>query len=105
MIGQISIFDLLPEQGIPAECLCNYITERRVATPVSSEAKRLIPDGKYQIMVDNHVLVLRPTKLDREGVPKGLEFCHYFIEGPVYWDLIGNREIRKVIGNEDTRRA
>ena len=57
MIGQISIFDLLPEQGIPAECLCNYI---------------------------NHVLVLRPTKLDREGVPKGLEFCHYFIEGPVY---------------------
>ena len=45
MIGQISIFDLLPEQGIPAECLCNYITERRVATPVSSEAKRLIPDG------------------------------------------------------------
>ena len=57
MIGQISIFDLLPEQGIPAECLCNYITERRVTTPVSSEAKRLIPDGKYQIMVDNHVLV------------------------------------------------
>ena len=23
MMGQISIFDLLPEQGIPAECLCN----------------------------------------------------------------------------------
>lgn len=84
MTGQISIFDLLPEQGIPVECLCSYITERRVATPVSREAKRLIPDGKYQIMVDNHVLVLRPTKLDREGVPKGLEFCHYFIEGTVY---------------------
>ena len=81
MIGQISIFDLLPEQGIPAECLCNYITERRVTTPVSSEAKRLIPDGKYQIMVDNHVLVLRPTKLDRRASRRSLSSATILSKG------------------------
>lgn len=79
--GQMSLFTPLL-MGTPCRWLFNGDTH--CALPMTEEAKHLVPEGKYIVMVGTHPLVLRPTMLKENEVPEGHEFYHYEIGGVVY---------------------
>lgn len=78
---QMSFFDPL-FAGVQSRWLFNGDTH--CALPMTEEAKHLVPEGKYIVMVGMHPLVLRPTMLKENEVPEGHEFYHYEIGGVVY---------------------
>lgn len=54
---------------------------------------KLVPDGKYFVMVGNHPLVLRATTMKREDVPNGHQFYHYQVGDTVYAGIFVGKEV------------
>ena len=79
---QLTLFAAPPITGTPAISLFDD-TEQNAEKPSAWE-KRLVPDGEYVIMIGEHPLVMRKTKLKADEVPVGHEFYHYLIGGVVY---------------------
>lgn len=87
--GQLSLFtrDIV---GIPAISL--FDGSRYGAEAPAEWMKRLVPDGRYVVMIGEHPLVLRPTKLTESQVPEGHQFYHYQINGVVYAGIFVGKE-------------
>lgn len=81
MFDQISLFDLLPE-GTVARCSMDGRTAP--ANRPEPWMKRLVPNGEYFVRVDDHPLVLKPTRIQEEDIPEGHQYYHYTIGGQVY---------------------
>lgn len=79
---QLSLF--FEEAPTEAEAICLFHGERAIAKKPEDWMTKLIPEGKYAVMVGRHPLVLRPVRGDRAQVQKGHEFYHYMINGRLY---------------------
>lgn len=91
MLGQMSLFDMFPENGLIATCLWKCITQHPLVEPMDERKKNLVPDGEFFVRVGGHDLVLRPTNLKPEEVPAGHEFYHYLVNGAVFSGIfVGN---------------
>lgn len=78
---QMSLFDLIPVENGATSCFTGKIERLEKLTDMM---KRLVPDGEFFVYVGKHPLVLRKTKLRREEIPEGHEFCHYTVGDTVY---------------------
>lgn len=82
MMEQLSLFAPMAHDGVTA--VCCFDRHERPTRPLEDWMRRLVPDGEYMVMVENHPQVLRPTKLTESKVPVGHLFYHYLIGDEVY---------------------
>lgn len=82
MLGQLSLFD----GGLPGRTTAvNLFDHGKFQTKgIAAWMMRLVPKGEFLIMVGKYPCVLQRTKIRPEEVSKGLEFCHYLVDGAVY---------------------
>lgn len=89
---QLSLFH--EEPPAETEAVCLFHGEREAAKPLADWMKRLVPEGKYVVMVGPHPLVLRPARGGREDVQVGHEFYHYMVEGRLYAGIFVGGDVR-----------
>lgn len=79
---QISFFS----EELDSRITATYLFDNRNVDvePVTDWMRRLVPDGKFTVMVGTHPLVLQPTRLKTSEIPKGHEFYHYVVDDVVY---------------------
>lgn len=91
MLGQLSLFD---GEWLGCTTAVNLFSHGKIQTKdVADWMKRLVPKGEFLVMVGKYPCVLQRTKMKPEEVSKGLEFCHYLVDGAVYSGTFVGSEI------------
>ena len=83
---QFNLFDDFPQK--PCVVAINCFT--REAVPAEEPEHwmlRLIPNGDYAVKIGEHSMVLRRLKSAASKIPAGLEYCHYLINGFLYFGV------------------
>lgn len=94
MLGQLSLFDGGLLGRTTAVNLFSHSEFQ--AKDITAWMMRLVPKGEFLIMVGKYPCVLQRTKMRPEEVSKGLEFCHYLVDGAVYSGVFVGSEIDDV---------
>lgn len=73
---QITIFDLLAQEN--TDVAVSLFNGNQYKTyPLEAWMRRLLPDGKCYIHLDQHKVVLSPSR--HKNIPESMRFCHYTI--------------------------
>lgn len=90
LLGQLSVFTC---EYVSIQAVCLFDGSCYEAKTPTERMKKLVPSGRYVVIIGEHPLVLQPTKLTESQVPEGHRFYHFQIGGIVYAGTFVGKEV------------